>query len=120
MRKIGGLLMLVVALIYGTPDAKAADMSWPIVNSSSYKVEVQFFSRSRNAVWPAGGRVWYAFPGQQITPVLRCNNGEYICYGAWPAGSGTLFWGVGRGGQQGCSSCCFTCVNGYVGGHTLR
>jgi hypothetical protein len=125
MMKRGRWMMLAVAslataFLATAPAATAADMTWPIVNRSGFKIEVQFFSRSRNNVWPAWNRVWYAWPGQQITPTLRCRSGEYICYGAWPAGNFTSFWGVGRGGSQGCSSCCFTCQQGWVGGHTLN
>jgi hypothetical protein len=124
MKTFGGWIALAMisagALLYSAPPAKAADMGWPITNRSPYAIEIQFYSRSRNAVWPPRGQVWVVQPYGNISPVLRCSDGEYICYGAWPRGSGTLFWGVGRGGAQGCSSCCFVCRPGYVGGHTLN
>ena len=120
MRKVAGLLLMVFGLLSAAQVAIAADMTWPIENRANQEVEVQFYSRDRDAVWPGASRVWYAKPGQMIQPVLRCRDGEYVCYGAWPTGNSTTFWGVGRGGSQGCQSCCYNCVNGRVNGHHLN
>jgi hypothetical protein len=120
MKSVARLAVLGFFILSSAPVAIAADMTWPIQNRAPYEIELQFYSRSRNAVWPGGNRVWYAHPYQRITPTLHCIDGEYICYGAWPTGSHNNFWGVGRGGNQGCSSCCFNCVNGTVSGHTLN
>jgi hypothetical protein len=120
MKKFAGWMTLALALRFTAPAATAEDMSWPIVNNSPFKIEIQFYSRSRGVVWPGHGQVWFAWPGQRITPTLRCVPGEQICYGAWPAGNFSSFWGVGRDGRQGCSSCCFYCQHGWVGGHTLN
>jgi hypothetical protein len=56
--------MLALALLFTAPGATAADMSWPIMNNSRFKIEIQFYSRARNLVWPGYGQVWYAWPGQ--------------------------------------------------------
>jgi hypothetical protein len=123
MKKIAGWMalgvLLGVAALFTAPTAKAADMGWPMVNSTQFKVVFQFFSRTRNHVWPGGGQVWYAWPGQRYTPVLRCMDGEYICYGAWVEGNTSIYWGVGPNGTYGCPSCCYTCTHGYMGGHNL-
>lgn len=112
-------LMLAVALLFTAPAAKAADMAWPMANSTQFKIAFQFYSRTRSAVWPGGGQVWYVWPGQRYTPVLRCSPGEYICYGAWVEGNRSVNWGVGPGGNLGCPSCCYTCTHGNVAGHSL-
>ena len=122
MKKIGGLAvapMLAAASLFNAPVAKAADMAWPMVNTTQFKIVFQFYSRTRSAVWPGRGQVWYVWPGQRYTPVLRCQDGEYICYGAWVEGNTSLNWGVGPGGNLGCTSCCYTCRQGYVAGHSL-
>ena len=120
MTRVAGLLTIALGLLAAASAAIAADMTWPIENRAAYEVEVQFFSRDRDALWPGVNRVWYVKPGQVIHPTLRCRDGEYICYGAWPTGNSTQFWGVGRGGKQGCQSCCDNCVNGNVNGHNLN
>jgi hypothetical protein len=120
MRKIVGLLVVALGLLEPASIARAADMTWPIENRAPYEVEVQFYSRDRDALWPGVNRVWYVHPGQMIQPTLRCQDGEYICYGAWPTGNSRTFWGVGRGGKQGCSSCCYNCLHGRVNGHHLN
>ena len=119
-RKVAGLVLLCLAMFGAAPIAGAGDMTWPIENRAPYEVEVQFYSRDRDAMWPGNNRVWYVRPGQMIHPTLACRDGEYICYGAWPTGNSTTFWGVGRGGRQGCSSCCYNCVHGTVSGHNLN
>ena len=111
--------MMAAALLYPAPSAQAADMGWPMINSTPYKIVFKFFSRSRNAVWPGAGQVWYVWPGQKYTPVLRCQDGEYICYGAWVEGRPDINWGVGPSGNLGCPSCCYTCQFGKVAGHRL-
>jgi hypothetical protein len=112
-------MVLAVALFFTAPAAKAADMTWPMVNNTQFKIVFQFYSRSRSAVWPGGGQVWYVWPGQRYTQVLRCSAGEYICYGAWVEGNSSINWGVGPGGNLGCSNCCYTCTQGNVAGHNL-
>src|SRR5688500_17804367 len=63
-------MMLALALLFTAPGATAADMSWPIMNNSRFKIEIQFYSRARNLVWPGYGQVWYAWPGQNDHPDL--------------------------------------------------
>jgi hypothetical protein len=111
---------MIFGLFAAASSAGAGDMTWPIENRAPYEVELQFYSRDRDALWPGANRVWYVRPGQIINPTLRCQDGEYICYGAWPTGNSTTFWGVGRNGRQGCQSCCFNCINGRVNGHHLN
>src|SRR5262245_56553403 len=91
-KKFAGRLAMVIGLLAAASSAIAADMTWPMENRAPYEVEVQFYSRSRDAVWPGANRVWYVRPGQLINPTLRCQDGEYICYGAWPTGNNTQFW----------------------------
>lgn len=86
-------------------------MKWPF-RSKFKKVEVKFFSKTRNAVWPGGNEVFTINDTDQHHMDLTCNAGEEICYGAWPPGDTSTFWGVGRDGKQGCTDCCRKCING--------
>ena len=117
--RLAGVVMIGLGMLGGAPTGNAADMTWPMENQAPFEVELQFYGRDRNVVWPGGERVWYIRPHQLIRPTLSCNNGEYICYGAWRTGDSRTSWGVGRGGTLGCDTCCFNCVDGTVSGHNL-
>ena len=45
---------------------------------------------------------------------ISCIKGEKVCYGAWLQGNSSRYWGVGKGNQQKCADCCYTC-----GGNTV-
>ena len=105
---VGALLALLSAQA-----ALADSMTWNIRAFDKYAVDVAFYSKSRNAVWPGNGKVWTIKDYKVHSLKLNCIAGEKICYGAWVRGSSREYWGVGQGGKAGCKSCCYTCQDGY-------
>ena len=87
-------------------------ITFQIKSNYQYKVQVAFWSKTRNWVWPGQGRAYDLNDSQVHDFKLNCPMGEKICYGGWVTGNGTLYWGVGSDGHQGCSKCCFTCGDG--------
>lgn len=77
-----------------------------ITSNDRYTLGLGFFSETRNAVWPGGGKQ-YVLSGTE-TYNLTCQPGEKICFGAWRDHQ-TTYWGSGRGGKQACNSCCIKC-----------
>jgi len=82
---------------------------WTVKSMYQYKVQIAFYSRERNHEWPGNGQAWDLNDYNNHTYTLNCRQGEKICFGAWVTGNASKFWGVGFGGKQGCSSCCFFC-----------
>lgn len=72
-------------------------------------VELSFYSQSFNRAWPGGSRVYPLADSEFHTYRLNCQPSERICYGAWVSGDSSSYWGVGNGGEQGCTDCCMTC-----------
>jgi hypothetical protein len=88
-----------------------SNLTWRFHSNYPYTIHLEFYSRQYNRKWPAG-EVYVINPHQGGYASLRCTYGEYICYGAWVAGNSATYWGVGRGGHQGCPRCCATCGHG--------
>lgn len=106
----------IIAALLALVSAQAAvadSMTWRIRAFDKYAVDVAFYSKSRNAVWPGDGKVWTIKDYSVHSLKLNCIAGEKICYGAWVRGSSREYWGVGQGGKNGCKSCCYTCQDGY-------
>lgn len=108
------LLTAVVALATVGPSlAEAAQLQWSFDNRASGRINVEFYSSSRNHVWPGNNEVYYIYPRDGVrTMTLSCRQGEKICYGAWLDSNPRRYWGVGPGGQQGCRGCCYVCGGG--------
>ena len=87
-------------------------LTWRVKSEYPYVVSLEFYSSSRNHAWPGNGKVWILDDSEIHTYNLRCYSGEKICYGAWPKGDSSLYWGVGQNNRHGCSSCCYTCEGG--------
>ncbi|MBX9589575.1 MAG: hypothetical protein K2X43_09735 [Hyphomonadaceae bacterium] len=87
----------------------ATTMTWTVKSMYQYKVQIAFYSRERNHEWPGSGQAWDLNDYNNHTYTLNCQRGEKICFGAWVTGNASKYWGVGFGGKQGCSSCCFHC-----------
>jgi hypothetical protein len=87
----------------------ATQQIWTVKSMYQYKVQIAFYSRERNHEWPGNGQAWDLNDYNNHTYTLNCRRGEKICFGAWVTGNASKFWGVGFGGKQGCSSCCFFC-----------
>ena len=45
---------------------------------------------------------------------LNCIAGEKVCFGAWVRGNDKQYWGVGHHGRNKCTSCCYTCQQGFI------
>jgi hypothetical protein len=84
-------------------------MTWTVKSMYQYKVQIAFYSRERNHEWPGNGQAWDLNDYNNHTYTLNCRRGEKVCFGAWVTGNASKYWGVGFGGKQGCSSCCFFC-----------
>ncbi len=99
---------LTAGIAAGTP-AKADQMTWTLTSKYQYKVQVAFYSKSRNHLWPDNNEAWNLNDYAPHRFTLSCKAGEKICYGAWATGDSSTYWGVGYGGKQGCSTCCAIC-----------
>lgn len=111
----GKLLMFALVAACTAPAMSLAEtLTWKMRSYHRNAVEVQFYSESRNHVWPGVGRV-YALRDYDIhTYRISCIQGEKICYGAWVAGDATSYWGVGKDNRSGCRDCCYTCDGGIT------
>jgi hypothetical protein len=85
-----------------------------VTSLDRYAVELSFYSSDRSYAWPGGNQIYLLADSDAHTYRLNCRYPrEKICYGAWRRGNARVYWGVGYGGQQGCSSCCMTCGGSY-------
>lgn len=89
-------------------------MTWRFRAFDRYQVDVKVWSKSRNNVWPSASTVWTLKDFKVHSLSITCVEGEKVCYGAFVRGNSSRYWGVGANGKLGCSSCCFTCQNGFV------
>ncbi len=114
MIKISGM-MIAVAVVLSMLAGSSAQTQTPynitfqFKSNYKYKVQVAFWSKSRNVVWPGNGRAYNLDDSQVHQVKLNCLGGERICYGGWVTGNANLHWGVGADGKRGCQSCCYTC-----------
>jgi hypothetical protein len=92
--------------------AEASSITFKMRSFSKYAVEVNFFSKSRNNVWPSSKTVYVIRNYDVASYKLSCLQGERICYGAVVKGNSKRYWGVSTTGKQGCSNCCYTCNGG--------
>ena len=92
--------------------ASAADVTFMMQNNHPNALEVELYSQDRNHVWPGNGEVYILDDGETKQMPLSCEEGERICYGAWIMGDRNTYWGVGPGGEEACSDCCYTCTGG--------
>jgi hypothetical protein len=112
LRTIVAAAALLAAQFAMSAPASAADITFMMQNNHPNALEVELYSQDRNHVWPGGGEVYVLDDGEAKQMALSCKKGESICYGAWIMGDRTTYWGVGPGGTEGCSDCCYTCTGG--------
>ena len=103
--------LLAAQLAMSIP-ASAADVTFMMQNNHPNALEVELYSQDRNHVWPGNGEVYILDDGETKQMPLSCEEGERICYGAWIMGDRNTYWGVGPGGEEACSDCCYTCTGG--------
>ncbi len=113
MRRFACLLAFVMfgfGVGLAASPAAAEQMTWKIGSSYSYRIQLEFYSQDRNAVWPGGGKAYPLNDSKVHTFTLNCQRGEKICYGAWPTGGGSqTYWGVGVSNKHRCKTCCAIC-----------
>ena len=94
---------------------QADGLTWMMTNHYGYKISVIFFSKARPGhVWPGNNQVFVLNSGAPTPLRIRCLPGEKICYGAWPTGNPSRYWGVGPLGRAGCDKCCASCGSSLV------
>ena len=87
-------------------------LTWRFDSYFSGMLEVAFYSADRTLKWPPGNQVFFIEGLKTQNIRLSCQAGQHICYGAWPRGNTTKYWGVGYGGRNGCVRCCYACDGG--------
>lgn len=105
------ILSLMIASAALSP-AAADDMTFFMKNSHARAVVVELKSRSRDQVWPGGGKVYLLELGEKKSVTVACEAGERICYAAWVNGDAGQSWGIGPDDDRTCDTCCRTCVGG--------
>ena len=101
---------MIATGIFSARPAAAAEMTWTMTSTYDYQVSVSFYSQSRSRSWPGGDEVYVLKDSRAHPFTLSCQQGEKICYGAWPTGGRTnKYWGVGRANANRCNSCCYIC-----------
>ncbi len=108
------VVLVLLAFFSWSSFASAATMTWRFRAFDRHQVDVKVWSKSRNNVWPSSTTVWTIKDYKVNTIRMSCLEGEKVCYGAFVRGNSRRYWGVGADGKLGCSSCCFTCQNGFV------
>jgi hypothetical protein len=114
MRRKSFFVMIIIMLgaipAFVARPAAAESMTWTMSSKYDYRVDLSFYSRQANRVWPGNGQVYVLADSRPHAFTIACRPGEEICYGAWPSGgNSTLHWGVGRASAFGCRNCCFVC-----------
>ncbi len=110
------MLAFVLALIGGAlvqpMEASAETMLWKVKSNYKYKVQLAFYSQTRNHEWPGGGDAYNVNDYDTHEFNISCNDGEKICLGGWVTGNAKKYWGVGYNNRHGCKKCCYICGGG--------
>lgn len=85
------LAALMLALAASAP-AVAETLTLRVQSKHPNIVDVEFYSRSRNIVWPGNKQVVPIKDDARHAYKLNCQPGEKICYGAWVRGNQSVFW----------------------------
>ena len=110
---MGRMLVAIAAACLAFP-ALAQNVTFHIKSNHPNKVQVEFYSQSRNHAWPGGSKAYNLDDYATHSYRLNCNTGEKICYGAWLSGNQNKYWGVGMNNRRGCTGCCTTCNGGSI------
>ena len=87
--------VLVAGLSFQPSPAAAENMTWNVLSKYPYKVQVAFYSQSRNHSWPGGTKAYNLNDTETHTYALNCVAGERVCLGGWVTGNANKYWGVG-------------------------
>jgi hypothetical protein len=64
-------------------------MTWTMSRAKTYQIDLQFYSRHGDRIWPGHGEI-YVLPGRATrTDTLACGAGASICCGGWPDNAST-------------------------------
>ena len=104
------LLVLVgLAPAFLAPPAAAAEMTWTMSSGKPYQINMKFWAKDGDRVWPGNNDVYVLPRHATRTYTLTCRAGSTVCYGAWPDDGPAKHWGVGRSINNACTACCFVC-----------
>jgi hypothetical protein len=104
------LCLCLLAITSGSSATPGSNtLTWEFQNDYQYTIDLKFFERSRNLVWPGRNQVYVLNDRAVRSITLSCNSGDYICYGGSESGNPKIYWGVGIDGKQGCDRCCYYC-----------
>lgn len=113
------LIVAGIAGLAAQQDAAAQNIVFPVRSDYPYRVQISFYSETRNWEWPGGGQAYDLNDAEVHSFNLNCQSGEKICYGAWVTGNAQKFWGVGYQRRQSCNACCYVCGAGTISQITL-
>lgn len=118
-RVVGRIILALALAILGSGflaplDASAETMTWKVKSNYKYKVQVAFYSQSRNHEWPGGGEAYNINDYDTHDYPIRCNDGEKVCIGGWVTGNARKYWGVGFSNKHSCRKCCYICGGGPI------
>ena len=111
MRRIGLVfaLSVFVSCLFGASVGQADSLTWNVRSEHPNSIAIEFYSADSDGSWPGDGEVYLIDDDADHSYPLQCDAGETICYGAWVRGDSSSFWGTGKGGAEGCESCCYVC-----------
>ena len=105
------VLALMLSLLFAAGPVLAETLTFRVQSKHPNVVDVEFYSRTRSAVWPGDKKVYSIKDDEKHSYKLSCSPGERICYGAWVRGGGAgghagvpeLLLPLRRGGRRGCA-----------------
>ncbi len=122
---VKSVLLTVVALFsFGLSGSSLAQstLTFRMLSEHPDDLEVVFYSDDRKGFqWPPSGRIYELDDADEVSRFkINCLGGERICYGAWVADRPKVSWGVGKGNQFKCKTCCYKCNGDETQVITLR
>lgn len=103
--------MRLLSKVFAEIDSRS--LEWNISKGFDRNLGLQFFSQSRNWVWPSSRRQYTLTDLETHQFRINCEPGERVCFGAWLDGrSRQRVWGVGTKNKRACKTCCGVCGRG--------
>ncbi len=97
----------------GPPPTDSRKMTLHVQNSCTNNVWVAFYDRTNGDAWPSSTGYWTINKGETLDETISCQHGDTVAFGAAINGDNSAgYWGVGYGGQLGCTACAYTCEDG--------
>ncbi len=109
---LAAVLGVGLAIALAPTVALSENLTFRIKSEHENVVSLEFYSQSRNHVWPGNSKVYILDDYGTHTYNLSCRSGEKVCYGAWVRNRTSTYWGVGYNDRHGCESCCWICDGG--------